>query len=110
MMWFGPSRGAPYEADTERVTAPVGALCARCNEVIGWHDSGLVIPYFTADKQPEHRPYHYECHLRGVIGGLNHQMRRCTCCGGSEPPDPPELSTRDAARAAVSHYGSTAGR
>lgn len=105
MMWFGPRHGAPYEADTERVSTPVGARCARCDEVIGWHDSGLVVPHWAGNAAPlTSRPYHYECHLRGVIGGLNHLLGRCTCCGGTEPPDPGDMSRREAAHAAVNYW------
>jgi hypothetical protein len=49
-------------------------------------------------------PYHYECHFRSIIGGLNHLRGRCTCCGGTEPPDPPELSKREAAAEAVKFW------
>lgn len=103
MKWFGTPRGAPYEADAERVTAPVGALCARCDEVIGWHDDGLLIPHL-GENDTTHQPWHYECHLRGIVGGINHQMGNCTCCGGTEPPDPPDLTPREAAHAAVSYW------
>lgn len=102
MMWFGTPRGAPYESDTERVTAPVGALCAWCGEVIGWHDDGLLIPRLGDGET--HLPWHYECHMRHVIGGLNHLRGDCVCCGGTELPDPPELSPRAAARAAVDYW------
>ncbi len=46
---------------------------------------------------------HRECAMRAVIGGLNHQLGLCLCCGGSEPPDPPHLTRREAAKAAVLH-------
>jgi hypothetical protein len=44
--------------------------------------------------------YHRECHLRQVTGSVGHQLRQCSCYGGDRE-DPPELSVRDAARAAV---------
>jgi hypothetical protein len=47
---------------------------------------------------------HQECFLRQIIGGVNHLKRHCICCGGSEPPDPPGLSRREAARAAVRYW------
>lgn len=42
--------------------------------------------------------------LVGVVGGLNQQFGRRFCCGGTEPPDPPSLSRRDAAREAADHF------
>ena len=45
-------------------------------------------------------PWHRECRVRSVLGGVNHLQGRCTCCGGTEPPDPPELTRRQAAIAA----------
>jgi hypothetical protein len=39
-----------------------------------------------------------------MIGGLNHLLGRCTCCGGTEPPDPPEMTPRQAALAAVAAW------
>jgi hypothetical protein len=47
---------------------------------------------------------HYDCHLRSIIGGLNHLRGRCTCYGGTEPPDPPDLTRREAARQAVAYW------
>jgi len=42
--------------------------------------------------------------MRMVIGGLNHLRGECPCCGGIEPPDPADVSRRDAARAAAMFY------
>lgn len=47
---------------------------------------------------------HWECGLRMVAGGANHQLKQCTCCGGSEPPDPDALSKRQAARVAAAIF------
>jgi hypothetical protein len=49
-------------------------------------------------------PLHWECGLRSVIGGLNHQMGICTCRGGTEEPDPPDLSRREAAQMAAQFF------
>lgn len=104
MKWFGEAFGAPYEEDTPHTLTPVGTPCARCGEAIEVHDSGVTVVHCGGDGAVDERPLHYECHLRGIIGGANHLMRRCTCCGGTEPPDPPELTKRQAARAAVSTW------
>ena len=69
--------------------------CAFCGErVAEGEDCGAMLE----------APSHYECALRSVIGGYNHLRGRCTCCGGTLPPDPPELSKRDAARVAVAFW------
>lgn len=43
---------------------------------------------------------HHECGMRAILGGANHLLKLCTCCGGTLPPDPPELTRREAARLA----------
>jgi hypothetical protein len=93
MRWFGARHGAPYEADSDPVATPVGARCFRCDEAIAADDDGIADP-----------PMHYECFFRGIVGGLNHQLRRCTCCGGTHEPDPPDMTRRQAARAATEFW------
>lgn len=61
----------------------------------------MVIPRLDEQGGSE-RPWHWECHLRTVVGGLNHLRGMCTCTGGAEPPDPPWLNTRQAAIVAAS--------
>lgn len=46
---------------------------------------------------------HDACGLRGVIGSVGHQMRRCSCYGGTEE-DPPGMTRREAARAAAEYF------
>lgn len=77
-------------------------FCAHCREEIGLDDRVRSIPSLSCDKsEPAVVLFHEECFLRRIFGGLNHQMRRCTCCGGTEPPDPEGMTRREAARAAV---------
>lgn len=106
MKWFGAPAGAAYEADCEHVATPVGQACAWCEEQFEATADGVVLPELGLKGRLE-RPYHYECHLRQVIGGLNHLRGRCECCGGSEPPDPPWLTRRQAAIQAVAVWQST---
>lgn len=47
---------------------------------------------------------HHECGFRSAMGGANHQRRTCPCFGGTDEPDPPGLTPRDAARAALAAY------
>jgi hypothetical protein len=42
-------------------------------------------------------PHHLECQIRSLLGGVNHLEGRCTCCGGTQPPDPPDVTRREAA-------------
>jgi hypothetical protein len=81
----------------------VGALCLRCEELIEANDNGLLVPHGTEEGWSE-QPHHYECFLRGLVGGLNHQLGRCKCCGGTEEPDPPHLTKRQAAKAAAGYF------
>lgn len=104
MRWFGVAPWAPICEDCERVPVPVGQGCARCSEKIIPGDDGLVIPHHGLDAEPRELPWHRECHLRSIVGGLNHQRGKCTCCGGTEPPDPPWLNKRQAAIVAVAEW------
>lgn len=72
--------------------------CLHCGEIIGPNDPYHRIPSGNSQF------FHVECFMRMLIGGLNHLRGDCTCCGGSEPPDPPDVSVRDAARAAVAFH------
>lgn len=102
MRWFGVGDAfAPICDDTPRVAIPVGALCFHCDEPIGRLDDGFLIPHLSRDGSTE-RPIHIDCHVRGFIGGVNHLRGNCSCCGGTEPPDPPTMTKRQAALAAVS--------
>jgi hypothetical protein len=67
--------------------------CPYCGEPIAPTDR-LAPGYLNAR-------VHWECGLRAVIGGLNHLTARCTCCGGTDPPDPAGMTAREAARAAA---------
>lgn len=100
MKWFGPAYGAPYEADCPHVDTPVGTPCEWCGELLQGPDSGVLIPLVGGGVQTQ-LPYHYECHLRQITGGLNHLRGNCLCCGGTEPSDPPWLTRRQAAQQAV---------
>jgi hypothetical protein len=42
---------------------------------------------------------HMECFIRSVVGSVGHQMQQCHCYGGTVD-DPPNMSKREAARAA----------
>lgn len=72
----------------------IGHLCFWCEE-----------PVLPGEKRADtNMPAHYECGLRAVAGGYNHLRRTCTCYGGTDEPDPPELDKRDAAKLACGYF------
>lgn len=90
---FGDWTGAPIADEVPEIPTPVGEVCVHCVEPIAEGEAGL--RYVNGPVA------HYECQLRGVIGGVNHILGRCTCCGGKEDPDPPGMTRREAAKAAA---------
>ena len=82
----------------ESIVAPP-LVCFRCDEWIAPTDSGVVQALVNSDG-PACIAYHYECHARMVLGSLGHQQGRCSCFGGTDE-DPPEMTPRQAARAAL---------
>lgn len=76
--------------------------CPHCDEpVVAEYAS---IPHLAADGSVSDRHWHPECYMRAIVGGLNHLLGKCTCCGGIDPPDPPGMTRREAAIAAVAYY------
>jgi hypothetical protein len=69
--------------------------CLYCAEPIASDD------FLAPDMTP---PAHFECGLRAIVGGVNHQKGTCSCCGGTDPPDPPDMTPREAARAAALYF------
>jgi hypothetical protein len=103
MQWFGdafePSDMFPPD---DCLPVPVGDACEWCGEPIAFEDSGVALPCSSG---PELSYRHRECFLREMIGSVGHQLKVCTCYGG-DFEDPPELSRREAARAAVQFWES----
>jgi hypothetical protein len=77
---------------------PIRRICAWCDEKILPTDKIHMLPPSIIDAM------HVECLTRGVVGGLNHLQGNCSCCGGTEPPDPPNLTKRQAAIAAYEYF------
>ncbi len=75
--------------------------CLHCDEPLG--DEVVRIPVYGEGGLIVRRS-HPECALRMVIGGLNHLLGWCSCCGGTEPPDPEGMTRREAAIAAVDFW------
>ncbi len=94
--WFGKSWGAPVCIEDDHIETPVGESCRHCDEVFVDGDQGV--------REMSGQSMHLECHLRGIIGGVNHLRGTCTCCGGKDDPDPPNVSKREAARLAEAEW------
>jgi hypothetical protein len=99
--WFGYKPFAPICADTPRVATPVGQICAWCNEPILPDEDGFVLPMMHTCGHVDDRPWHLNCHMRSLIGGVNHLRRVCGCFGGALASDPAGMTAREAADAAV---------
>lgn len=114
MQWFGKSWGAEFCQENEHIDTPIAKDCTWCGEPITKDDSGVVMLHLQMvtlggaigfGLEPGY--WHYECYMRTIIGGANHQLERCTCFGGDQPSDPPELSRREQAKRAVEVYRKT---
>jgi len=77
-------------------------VCPHCDEPV--ESDYQTVPHITSNEHWEDRRWHRECYVRAIVGGLNHLRGRCTCCGGTEPPDPPEMTIREAALAAYQRW------
>lgn len=94
MKAFGPM----CNPSLEQTPVPLGAVCPHCRELFSESDSGVWLNNnMTA--------MHLECFMRGILGSVAHQRRRCHCYGGHEN-DSPGLTIRQAAVAAYLEYQS----
>ena len=103
MQWFGDDPPPAFVDPESHTSVPIGELCVWCDEAVTAQDSGVMIDCI-GESCVRRRAQHYECHLRQVIGGVNHLRKLCTCCGGSLPPDPSGMSRRNAAQLAVDEW------
>lgn len=90
--------GDPWPSDlcdsSEQIPVPVGAPCQRCGEVIEQGDQGVMY----SNGPVAHR----NCFLRSILGSVAHIEKRCSCyVEGAEEGDPPGLTKREGANAAV---------
>lgn len=93
MQWFGKSWGAPACDPEYHIETPAGAVCYQCDEGIEPDDTGVILGPAAA--------CHLNCFLRTVFGSVDHQLGRCSCRGLEGDGDPPGLTRRQAADAAV---------
>lgn len=79
--------------------------CLHCGEAFGPDEPRTDVYVVTwAEGESGLRARHIECAQRQAIGGLNHLRGTCQCCGGTDDPDPPEMTKREAAIAAVNYW------
>ena len=100
MKYFGAHGHSPICDELERIEAPTCAPCGRCGEPITRSDDGFAVPCLG---EPLLVAYHRECFVRGIVGSVAHQQKKCSCFGGVGEDDP-ALSRRDAAKAAVAFF------
>lgn len=56
------------------------------------------------------QPMHIECGFRSLVGSVAHLLRRCSCFQlGSTMGDPPGMTKREAAKAALTLFQQMAG-
>ncbi len=69
--------------------------CLRCHE-----------PILSTDRVDDSgRDLHYECAARMAVGSLAHVQCRCSCyVPGADEHDPPGMTRRQAAKAALDAY------
>jgi hypothetical protein len=100
--WFGTEPSwCPATDDGTHVETPTGELCLHCEEPIGEDDCGYLMPYVGLDGNRV-VPLHRACDFRMKMGGAEcirrHFLDAHTV--GDHEPDPPGMSTREAAQAA----------
>jgi hypothetical protein len=71
--------------------------CVYCDEPLSENDANAC--NFVI------RPEHWECGFRAIMGSVAHIEQRCGCyVPGSTDHDPPNMTKREAARAAVAAW------
>lgn len=84
------------------VSMPQDASCVWCDEAITSGDTGFVLDHYRDDKI-EDAVYHRDCLLRTIFGSVGHIEGQCSCHGGNME-DPPTMTKREAASAAVEAF------
>lgn len=102
--WFGYKPFAKACEPDGHAATPIGVSCVWCDDPIMPDDDGFLLPMMAACGHSVSRPWHLNCQIRSVIGGVNHQQQRCFCFGGKVHSDPDGLTAREAADAAVAFW------
>lgn len=76
--------------------------CAWCDEPILCGDDSHETAGLDEDGAPVGHHWHADCFMRTFLGSVAHLQKRCSCyVEGSQEDDPAELTSREAATAAV---------
>lgn len=83
--------------------------CGHCNvfhpdPVCEWCDEPIERDEPINPSTMNGKNTHLECSFRAIVGGANHIRGLCSCCGGTESPDPEGLTRREAAKASWEAY------
>ncbi len=108
MNYFGPEPwGIAVRRPELMGPTPVGARCCACEELVTEGDSGLHCTRHHFSGAVDRVPWHRECFLANIMGGLAHQLRKCSCFGGTLHDNDvvPGMSVREAARLAMQLQG-----
>jgi hypothetical protein len=90
--------------DLESIPVPVGELCFHCEEVIAEGERGFSSMYM-GERGSRRIYFHRDCFLRGISGSVAHIQHKCSCyVPGASEGDPPGMTKREAARAAVAEW------
>ena len=78
-------------------------FCDWCGERLMCGEAWLVP--LIGDPKKKYLLFHRECQMRQFVGSVAHLEGRCQCfVPGSTCTDPPEMTRREAARAAVAAW------
>lgn len=98
MKAFGPAHA---HKDLEVCPVPVGQKCLNCEEPFVENDQGFVMGCSPEIDSSGQVGVHRECQFRMIFGSVGHQNKTCSCFGGSTEEDPPNMTKREAAKAAM---------
>lgn len=98
MKVFGMERFFP---DDVVVPVPITDRCGYCGENFISGDAGAYVPHLACGVVSD-IPYHQECQTRMFVGSVAHIKGECRCAvDGSTDTDPPGMTKREAAKAAI---------
>jgi hypothetical protein len=78
-------------------------LCDWCGEELE-RGSTYIVPCI-GNPEKKYLRFHHECHMRQFTSSVAHIEGRCSCYNkGCTETDPPEMTRREAARAALAAW------
>lgn len=77
--------------------------CFRCGEPVLPGEEAQQPVYVMSGHRSAMAEWHRECAIRSVVGSLGHLRGTCSCFGGTVE-DPPGMTKRQAARAAMAEW------